>query len=300
MAAALPWAWFLVRDRSVVFEVVAILLPALVLAGVAALALVAVLTRLRWAALAAASWLVFLAVVVVAPWVPRATAEPRDPLTIAVGNAFVDNPDPAAAVDALLAVDADVLVVPEATPAVHRALAGRYRHAVRHVQGEGIGVYARVPVRDLGRVEGLLDRSRQLRLEVDGPGAPFVLWAVHLSRPWFRTNGSDLRPGGHAEKLDAFRDRWEAETLPVVVAGDLNLTDRGRGYRRALDGRRDAMRGIWGGPTSLKLPVRPLLLRIDHILVPDGWCADDQRRFDIAGSDHRGVAATVGPCATGR
>lgn len=192
-----------------------------------------------------------------------------------------------------------MLVVPEATPALHAELSSAYPHAVRRVRDEGIGVYARVPVRDLGVVGGLLARSRQLRLEVDAPSGPFVLWAVHLERPWFTTGGG-LRPGGHARKLDAFLDRWDDETLPVVIAGDLNLTDRGRGYRRVVDGRRDAMRGIWGGPTSLKTTVRPLLLRIDHIVVPSDWCSDGQRRFDITGSDHRGVAAEIGPCATDR
>jgi endonuclease/exonuclease/phosphatase (EEP) superfamily protein YafD len=142
---------------------------------------------------------------------------------------------------------------------------------------------------------GLIDDDRAQRLVVDGR---FVLWALHLPRPWITPRGDTwMRPGGHARTLDRFLRRFEDEELPVILAGDLNLTDRGRGYRRITDGRRDAMRGIVGSYTSVKRPFRPLLLRIDHILVPEDWCADGQRRYGIAGSDHRGVTARVGPCA---
>jgi endonuclease/exonuclease/phosphatase (EEP) superfamily protein YafD len=109
-----------------------------------------------------------------------------------------------------------------------------------------------------------------------------------------------MRPGGHARTLSKFVDAIDAETGPVVVAGDLNLTDRGRGYRELTAHLDDAMRGIRGGRTEVKASYRPLLLDIDHILEPPAWCADGARRFHISGSDHRGVTARVGPCRTTR
>jgi endonuclease/exonuclease/phosphatase (EEP) superfamily protein YafD len=91
-------------------------------------------------------------------------------------------------------------------------------------------------------------------------------------------------------------DAIDREELPVVAAGDFNLTDRGRGYRRVADRLTDAMRSSWGAPTSRKLGFLPLLLRIDHVFIPDGWCSDHAHHFQLAGSDHRGVVVRVGPC----
>lgn len=51
----------------------------------------------------------------------------------------------------------------------------------------------------------------------------------------------------------------------------------------------------WGRPTALRRLSLPLLTRIDHVLMPSDWCSDEPSVFDIAGSDHRGVAATIGP-----
>ncbi len=58
----------------------------------------------------------------------------------------------------------------------------------------------------------------------------------------------------------------------MVLAGDLNLSDRGPSNHRLTAVLHDAMRSGWAAPTSLKWPQRLLLLRIDHVLVSDGWC----------------------------
>jgi endonuclease/exonuclease/phosphatase (EEP) superfamily protein YafD len=39
-----------------------------------------------------------------------------------------------------------------------------------------------------------------------------------------------------------------------------------------------------------------LFLRIDHVFVPQTWCGADPTRFEIPGSDHRGISVTIGPC----
>lgn len=82
-----------------------------------------------------------------------------------------------------------------------------------------------------------------------------------------------------------------------MVVGDLNASDRSTDYRVVLgEGRLvDAMRDDWVGPTSHR-KWAPLLLRIDHLLLRSGWCGDTPRRFDLPGSSHTGITATVGPC----
>jgi endonuclease/exonuclease/phosphatase (EEP) superfamily protein YafD len=295
-----PWLWFVVRDVTALLELVAVLLPLLV--AIALAVLVALAVRKRWFAVPAASVVVFGVVAVVGPWLPHGTGHPADgsATTIAVANVLAGNAEPQAVVQDIVRRDADVLVVPEATIEIHELLAARYAFAIRaDRRNAAIGVYARVPIAAPTFVPGLLDQTRQQRVEVHAPGGDFVLWAVHLPKPWLvGTGGYQMRPPSHARKLDAFLDAFAAEQdLPLVVAGDTNLTDRGRAYRRVTERFDDALRGIWGGPTARKWYLRPLLLRVDHVFIPEDWCADQAHRFPLGGSDHRGVAVRVGPCS---
>ena len=269
------------------------------LLGAAAMVVLTAVTRHRRFLAGAASWVVFTGVATFVPWLPISTGTPTDGVTVAVANVLTENPDPEAAAADILAVDADVVVVPEARPRIHRILSAEYPFSDRDSRfGSWVGVYSRLPATLLANLpEQLdLDGSRYSRVEIGGR-RPFVLWALHLPRPWFTSEGTfQMRPRRHARMLDGVIEAMDTEELPVVAAGDLNLTDRGRGYRRMTRELDDAMRSINGRRTSLKTPFRPLLLRIDHILEPPDWCADRARRFEITGSDHRGVTARIGPC----
>jgi endonuclease/exonuclease/phosphatase (EEP) superfamily protein YafD len=293
-----PWLWFLVRDLSVVMEVVAIFLPPLVLLGVVALVVAMAVLRQPWLLVAAGSWTLFAVVAVFLPWVPHSTGHVRGGrgVTIAVANVLADNPTKEEAAADVAAIGADVVVVPEDSRRIHDALMRTYAygHLYRYASS-WLGVYSNLPVTESTGTP-VFDPARYLRLEVGGP-TPFVLWALHPPRPWLTANGSfQMRPGGHARVLSRFLDAIAEETEPVVVAGDLNLTDRGRGYRKFTAHLDDAMRSIRGSRTEIKRLYRPLLLNIDHILEPPDWCADHARRFRIRGSDHRGITARVGPC----
>lgn len=299
---AAPWLWFAVRNTTPLLELVAVALP--LLAVLALAGLITLATRQRWYLVPAASVALAAVVAVVTPWVPRHLGHPADPgVTIVVANVLASNRSPEQVVADILDQDGDLVVVPEAPLAVHQLLDDAYPYAFRAERRDPVlSVFARVPVTEPRFVGGLLDRTRQHRLEVHAPGGDFVLWAVHLARPWLTAAGNyQMRPPGHARKLESFLDAFAQEgDVPVVVAGDTNLTDRGRGYHRMTSRFADAMRDTWGGPTARKWFLRPLLLRVDHVFVPKEWCADRARRFPLTGSDHRGVAVRVGPCATSR
>ncbi|HYD09812.1 MAG TPA: endonuclease/exonuclease/phosphatase family protein [Acidimicrobiales bacterium] len=296
---AAPWLWFLVRDATPAMEPVAVTLPVLAAAYAAVNLGVFVVTNRRFHAAAAASTVGFAFVAILTPWLPHDGEPPAGRgVSIVVANVLGDNDETEDLAAAILGQSPDIVVAPESTRALHEVLRVAYPHVVRKdVNHAVIGIYSRYPV-DPEQRPGLLAETRQWRIEVDGPDERFVLWAVHLSKPWFvGTRNHQMRPWGHAEKLDEFIAEWDAETLPVVVAGDTNLTDRGRGYRRVLDhGFRDALRGIGGGPTARKWYLRPLFLRVDHVFVPEDWCAADGTRFALPGSDHRGVSVRVGAC----
>jgi endonuclease/exonuclease/phosphatase (EEP) superfamily protein YafD len=239
------------------------------------------------------------ATLVVGPRTPQRTGPVSTPLRVVAMNIQFDNPVPADAIADAVASDADVLVVSELTPATEAMLDGRYPHAVTEdlgADGFGQGVYSRFPLTELDRPDV---RGQVLRLRVEAP-TPFVLYALHLPRPVLTgARGSGFHDfAGHRRavlQLDGIVDR---ETEPVVIAGDLNLSDRATGYRRLVDGRVDAARTGWAASSfGTSLPWRLLMLRIDHVLIPGDWCVARTDQVPITGSDHRGIVTDVGPCA---
>lgn len=299
-SAGLPWSWYVVRDVDPMLDWIAVLLPAVVAGAVGlAVALAAVLGQRSPFAIALV-WSVFGAGAVVGPWSPAPTDPPTASLTVAAANIRGDNPTSTAVADDLLALDADVLVVSELSPLqadVAARLDERYTHSVRAAAQDGVGVWSDLPLAD-GRpaLPTGAQGARGLRVVVDAPYGRFVVFGMHLFRPSRNAFETELTMPDHRALVETLVGKFDGERLPVVVAGDLNLTDRGASFRALSAGRVDALRSSWTGPTSLRARNRPLLLRIDHLLLPDDWCAGDGDRRRLTGSDHRAVLADVGPC----
>lgn len=294
---AVPWSWFVVRDTLVIFEWVAILLPLLAAVAVVVLLVVALISRSVLPAVLAASTTVFAVVAIVAPWVPSTSPRPSPGLRLVAANVFGANQQPEALARDLLATMADVVVAAELTPPqqpVVAALDGHYPYRVGEEHDE-VRVWSRFPLEGTA-FTGELRGANGARVRVQAPDAPFLLYALHLQRPSRRALGPQLTVAEQARLVRDLTERMSAAELPVVVAGDLNLTDRGAPFRMIARNRRDAMRTGWTGPTSFRARNRPLLLRIDHVLIPGDWCAADADRFRLTGSDHAGLATTIGPC----
>ncbi|MCW0216574.1 MAG: endonuclease/exonuclease/phosphatase family protein [Pseudonocardia sp.] len=290
---ALPWSWFLLRDPlGLVGDVLAVVLPVVVLVAVAAGILAAARWRRLWLVPAIVSALAAGIVAVVAPWTPQdaGSVTPADAMTVAAAN-VTGRPG---AVRGLLAARPDVLAVSENNRDVDDLVRAAYPYRIFDESlTTTVSVYSRFPLRLL---EGYGRDLRGVRVAVDAP-TPFVLYAQHVPRPWFRSRGYQVTPAEHHRLVRELAGRVAAEPGPVVVAGDLNSADRGRDYRTLLadGGLVDAMRDGWTGPTSVT-KWRPLFLRIDHVLVRRGWCGDAARHVELPGSDHDAVAAAVGPC----
>lgn len=293
--ASLPWWWFAVRDLGPWADVAAIFLPA---------ALVPVALAMAWAAVhrravavsVAASWTLFAVVALTGPWWPLEGAAPAAPtVRVVVGNVLGANPETVAAAADLTAQNPDVLVVSEDHEEIDAQLRRSFAHAMTSDSGgRGAGVYTDLPVTRLPLPPRLRGR-RGVRVRIDGPAGPFVLYALHLPRPWsYDTADYQVTPTEYRRVITDIVASVRAEQGPVVVAGDLNLVDRTSWYRTITSTLRDAMRSSWAGPTSRRW--WPLLARIDHVLESPSWCATGAHRFTIAGSDHRGVSAAVGPC----
>lgn len=294
-----PWVWFLVRDRLVVLDAVAIVLPVLVVLAVVSASVSAVRhRRAGWLIGVVSSWAFFGLVAVVVPLLPTAsTAAPSEPIRLVAANTLGTNMRAGAVAADILAADPDIVVASERTDAVFSQLQPGFEHIARATAEADIDVYSRFPLDQWSPPTAELG-DYGLRARVRAPTGDFVLYAMHLPRPGLTARaGYQATLAGQRALVADLRRAIEAEQLPVVVAGDLNLNDRSWGYRR-LDGAglSDAMRSGLAGPTSGKPWWKPLLLRLDHLLVDDDWCVDDAYRIDLAGSDHRAVTAAIGPC----
>ena len=297
VAALVPWTWFVVRDRTLLFDVVATGLP-LLFPGVAlGIGVYAAVRRRRLLIIGVVSWLVAGAVAVVGPWRPQPVPPPVGGFRVVAANVNSRNPTIGRAVADAVARGGDLVLLFEAgkgrwTPPPEYTTVIRPQYSAQVI-------LSRFPARLLDKPAGWPKDFRAHRLEVEAPTGRIVVYLAHLKRP-------HLGPGrilGIRGQLQAQRREREsllrsarAEKVPVVVAGDFNTSDRSRPYRRITSRFRDAMRAGWGGPTYAETPWRPFLLRIDHIFVPRDWCSARAERFALQGSDHRGLAVDVGPC----
>ena len=302
---SLPWWWFAVRDLGPWADAAAIFLP-IAIVPVVVQVLVALVRRSARAGVVAASWVLFTAVAIVGPWMPVPTVAPTPPsaLRIVASNVLGSNKDVDASTDDLLSAAPDIVVVGEDHEELHARLARRFANAATSEAASArrvgtattgdVGVYTDLPMRVLP-LPASFDPVRTLRVRIDAPTGSFVLYALHLPRPWaFAYSNFQVTPTRYRAIVDGIVRAVTSEPLPVVIAGDLNLVDRMPEYRTITAHLRDAMLASWAGPTSLKW--WPLLARIDHVFVERSWCASDAERITVTGSDHRAVAVTVGHC----
>lgn len=268
-------------------------LPLTLLPAYAVLALAAALRRRLLAA--GAGVLVVAHLLVVAPALgadalpPGAADAPR--LRVVTANLYVLNPDPAAAGRALLALQPDVLVVPELNAAGLAGLrAAGLLAALPHSavdlrpRPETVGLFSRLPLTDVTtRVAG----GRELpRATVTLAGQDVRVLSAHPFPPV--SLFTDLWRASLAD----LRDEAAAVDLPLVVAGDLNADRDHAAFRDLLDtGLRDA-HDSRGRGLARTWPASMPVLRLDHVLVR-GLTVLDVREARIPGSDHLAVVADL-------
>ena len=293
--AAAPWAWFAIRDLSPIFDGAAIVLP-LLLGGMLGAALVGALaTRSAEGALVVGSWLLFSLAAIAGPWVPQAGAAPVEPLRVVSAN-LGEATEPFSAVEDVIAQKPDVVIVPEVDYVLDLLFTSHFNDSFMFERSTNVGIYSRYPV-SVSEIPDARLHRHGFRAEIAAPSGTFVVYALHLPKPWFNDEGARyVSLGGQRDFTEALAAAAAREPYPVVIAGDLNLTDRAAGYRTLASNLRDAVLTGGGGPTSTRFEWRPLLLRIDHIFVTRNWCASSGGRFDAATADHRAVLADVGPC----
>jgi endonuclease/exonuclease/phosphatase family metal-dependent hydrolase len=294
LAIALPWLWFAVRDLGGLLDTVAVGLPFVGVGAIVVGAVAAVISGRAWPLLAGTSLFAVCVVSVLGPRLPRIESPPDPAIRLVAANVWDENPQPGSVPGSMFDRAADVVAAVEMPgDEFYEAMSGAAATAglTSTVDDGELGVWSRFPVRELGDVG--LPPARVMRVGVDAPGTPFVLYVVHALNPLSDTTFRDQHR--FTEELVAAAAE---ERRPVVIAGDLNMSDRVTSYRTMDAALTDAMRAdVAGRTTYVGGWWTSVLLRIDHVFVDPAWCAVDPGTFAVAGSDHRGVEASVGPCA---
>ena len=190
----------------------------------------------------------------------------------------------------------DVIFLPEVNEVwgeVLSPLQDSYPHFIDHpVEGNfGFAFYSKLPILSQEIIScGQLELPL-LKARLKGPAGEFVFLGAHPVPP---------ATAFWAEERDIFLQRIaeevKKETLPVLLAGDLNATRWSHGMKPLFKvGLADSAAGFGIGATWQRS--NPLVaIPIDHILFrnPAGpaWCSSHRVGPDL-GSDHRPVVAEI-------
>ena len=289
VAAAVPWAWFLVRDLGTAMQVVALALPVLIVAAFVGLAISALDERKVSSLLVAVSVAAFGWVTIFGPRSALPASPPVDPVRIT--SMTVDGTDMSGGdiVDAFVERRADVAIAVGATKKARKILLNSNRYPFTFATGRFV-VLSSDPVTELPLAKGL-DDDLIIRLQVAGATGSFIVYAV-------RTDDSPLDAAlNEPIDVELLRDAALDERLPVVLAGDFGLSDRSTGYRVLVDTFRDAMRsGTGASSTAAAFPWNLVFARTAFVLTSPDWCSGPGITFDVPDAQTDGLAAAVGPC----
>lgn len=212
-------------------------------------------------------------------------------LTVASANVHLSNGDAGRLLQWVRALQADVVVVLEVSPAMAEALAAAadYPHQKRLPADHpfGIALLSRHPLREVA-VLRLRAGPPALRALVDAPAGAVGVVALHTMPPIVGPRGLLERDIDIAEAASQAR----AAAAAAVVAGDLNATPWSSGLRAAqAQGflRAQGLAPTWPVPVAVAFGIP-----IDHVLASSAhWRVLETGRGPDVGSDHLPVYARL-------
>lgn len=254
-----------------------------------------------------------------AVFMPRTVkAAPKtESLRILTYNLLAYSRDTGPVVAIIREADADVVALQELSQpmAEHlaEALAKEYPYQALHTSVDapvaGQGILSRYPIVEDEYWRVYLAAQR-VTLDVEGQLVAF--YNAHTVMPLSRS-GFDWR----SEEISVLLERAESETVPVILAGDFNMSDQSDDYWRVAERYHDAYRKAgWGmgftfpatqAYSGLRAPVPsiptliraiPPLLRLDYVFHDSAFETVEARVWPTSGgSDHLPVLAVLVPTA---
>jgi endonuclease/exonuclease/phosphatase (EEP) superfamily protein YafD len=224
--------------------------------------------------------------------------------TVMTYNLGFEHAMPRQLVDTIADEGADIVAVQELVPAtaalVRERLGGAYPYQIAEPGAKTNGLLSRYPILHSRWFTPAGDGRPAIDAVLDVGGAPVRVIVAHPEPPGVSWLDGELPlPIGlhddrvQAELADVAR-RAAGSSVPVLFAGDFNMTDQSRTYRalaRVLD---DAYREAgWGFgftfPFELRVNGRQVpgpFARLDYVFHSDGLCPQWARVHCRPGSDH--------------
>jgi vancomycin resistance protein VanJ len=241
-------------------------------------------------------------------FVPRTQLPGKDDLDLRILTFNIqipENENIIPIVEVIEASQADVVAVQElsqsAADKIAAALAAEYPYQALHPQEyapAGQGLLSRYPI-----IEETYWRyteydwsfgHQRVVLQIDG--APLVVFNTHPVP--FYTPARGLSADRHLRVLLDVMERTLAETVPVVLLGDFNITDQSHIYRQITDHYTDAYRAVgkigFGFTYPADRPWLPPFVRLDFIFYSNEWTGVSAHVWPRSGSsDHFPVLARL-------
>lgn len=226
---------------------------------------------------------------------PAPDSAPGERLRVLTANVYIGNPDPRPFVALLTREQPDIVFMQETRSAFVDAVRGSglypFESAPALWQADDKKVFSRYPIRDVSRLDDLPGRPvdrHAMRLVVDTPAGPVVVYAIHPDTPRSLEQWHDRT--AYFDRLAA-AVRSEEPDIPVVVAGDWNLPAYSSIFRGffAETGLRFARPGPWLPVTRFNTKLRPIGYfgsTIDHVAVSPAVRVSAWRLGSDFGSNH--------------
>jgi len=207
-------------------------------------------------------------------------------------NVWYRNPDMARAAAYIEQSQADAVVLLELTAAqaeTLRPLLPTYPHYYVEPSRMGAAVFTKWPVLSSAAIPLATTGAIAVHMQIDWQGSPVNVLGVHLNWPMGPRNSAFRN-----EELNALVAYSKAQSGPLIVAGDFNLTPWSEYFRSALaaSGLRDASLGF-GLARSWPAQFAPVGMRIDHCLLSPHWRSVSTQIGPALGSDHLPLLADL-------
>ena len=177
-----------------------------------------------------------------------------------------------------------------------------------------VGILSKYPIVSSEILHLAGHRETQQRAIVKFNEQEVVIYNMQATGPWFKIYNiwrflkiPVYNYGPRSPEIQDLVQRVEREILPVIVAGDFNMTDETQDYDRLQKVMQDAFRKsgwgfgfTWPHGWELKLLVKSLnwrlnypVCRIDYIWYSKHWGAKSSSVLEATESDHLPVAAEL-------
>ena len=290
---ALALAVLVAGDQVWLLDLITFFWPVLALAALAVLVLTLLLGGIVARLVALAAVLACGLPFILLPAAPDSA--PGQKIRILTANVYIGNPDPTSFVALLTREQPDIVVTEETRPRFADAVRGS---GLYPFESEGTlpsaddkKIFSRYPMRQqaqLGDLPGLETERHAMRVVIDSPAGPLILYAVHPDTPrslegWFQRNA-------YLERLTA-AIRKESPDAHVVIAGDWNLPAHSSFFRQffAATGYRFARPGPWLPITRFATALSRYGYfgsTIDHVAVSPNLRVTAWERGSDIGSNH--------------